>query len=671
MNMNDILLRRKNKLFVEKQECEADSNFVINFISNVQTLGYTFSDELIDVMLHMNTQSLTSLYNDTIKTIKHMIGCDVEYVPLYKDFPNNTYNVIDEDKISFTIDEIKEYIPVTDVVLTTIDLATEKDFHNIFINMMSSPVALSAMDEIDLQYYLNNFNYKLPDSIPFKETMVFVINNIKDNIQIDELKNMFKTATDVLRLAAVLSGCNDIEKPKFKHFSRYERKLILELLENCGNIKEDMNRNKNIWQRLGEILHPGEYKKFSKVNNAFFAIRNNVKIETYGGKVDMALFDKDINKAIQLLSTRPGEFARRIDLLLREFPDNSMEILNAFKLVADKVSTRVLLQVRQHFMNRNNYNPERLTKVKDYIYIYDDERKPIDDKICEFMIRICNIGLINQYSKKDFLGRVYVSEEFKNYTVPLSMRNTNQSLKTIGKGSRLKLAEDTNYVRPFIYWSNEIHNDQSVHTDIDLSVAFLDESFKVISYVDFTHLRNKYSKHSGDITNAPDGASEFIDIDINKALENNVKYAVINVYSYSCNNFDRLPICYMGYMEKDFNTIGNAYEPTQVKQKINIMNDSNRVVPMILDLETREIIWCDMTGAMNSYDSNSVSSHVGNIIHETRHLINTTYNNLYDLIQLHITARGIESEKEEADIIFDIDEGITPYDIDEIYGNFI
>lgn len=671
--MNEILLRRKNKLFISEQKYEIDANFVINLISNVQTLGYTFSDKLINIMLHMDKQSLISLYDIVIKTIKHMIGDDVEYKPLYNDFPNTIYDVInenDKNNISLTINNIREFIPVTDVKLQTIDLATKQDFHNIFINMMSSNIALSEIDKKDLIYYLNNFNYQLPDKIPFKETMVFVINNIKNNIRIEELKNMFKTATDVLRLAAILSN-DDIERPRFKHFSRYERKLLLELLENCNNIKEDMKRNKNIWQRLGEILHPGEFKKFTKVNDAFYAIRNNVKIESYNGKVDIALFEKDIDTAIKLLSNRPGEFARKIDLLLREFPDNSMQILNAFKLVADKVSTRVLLQVRQHFMNRNNYNLERLTKIQNYIYIYEDNRKPIDEKFCQFMIKICNIGLINQYSKKDFLGKVYVSEEFKNYTVPLSMRNTNQSLKTIGKGSRLKLDNDTNFIRPFIYWKNEIRNGKDISTDIDLSVAFLDQIFNKIDYVDFTHLNNDYSKHSGDITNAPNGASEFIDIDINKALQNGIKYAIINVLSYSLNNFDNLPICYMGYMEKDFNTIGKIYEPTQVKQKINIMNNDCRTIPMILDLENREIVWCDISGNVSKYGPNSINNNMDSIVNETKHLINTTYNNLYDLIQLHITARGIESTKEEADIIFDIDDGITPFDIDEIYGNYI
>ena len=46
--------------------------------------------------------------------------------------------------------------------------------------------------------------------------------------------------------------------------------------------------------------------------------------------------------------------------------------------------------------------------------------------------------------------------------------------------------------------------------------------------------------------------------------------------------------------------------------------------------------------------------------------------NLYDLIDLHIRARGVRVEnKEDADIIFDIEDGITPYDLDVFMGEYL
>ena len=46
--------------------------------------------------------------------------------------------------------------------------------------------------------------------------------------------------------------------------------------------------------------------------------------------------------------------------------------------------------------------------------------------------------------------------------------------------------------------------------------------------------------------------------------------------------------------------------------------------------------------------------------------------NLYDLIQLHIRARGQRTDsREEADIIFDTDEGITPFDTEIFMAEYL
>ena len=46
--------------------------------------------------------------------------------------------------------------------------------------------------------------------------------------------------------------------------------------------------------------------------------------------------------------------------------------------------------------------------------------------------------------------------------------------------------------------------------------------------------------------------------------------------------------------------------------------------------------------------------------------------NLYDLFQLHAQARGVQVESPaEAEIIFAVDEGITPYDIEQIMADYL
>lgn len=53
-------------------------------------------------------------------------------------------------------------------------------------------------------------------------------------------------------------------------------------------------------------------------------------------------------------------------------------------------------------------------------------------------------------------------------------------------------------------------------------------------------------------------------------------------------------------------------------------------------------------------------------------MVNMSKPNLYDLIDLHIRARGLRvANKEDADIIFDVDSGITPFDVDVFMGEYL
>lgn len=61
------------------------------------------------------------------------------------------------------------------------------------------------------------------------------------------------------------------------------------------------------WIRLGEILHPAEYHtRFPKTHRAFEMLRNNIKVETFNGKIEAALLNRDIMTAKNLLKLARG-----------------------------------------------------------------------------------------------------------------------------------------------------------------------------------------------------------------------------------------------------------------------------------------------------------------------------------------------------------------------------
>jgi hypothetical protein len=106
--------------------------------------------------------------------------------------------------------------------------------------------------------------------------------------------------------------------PDSRTFSRTERRLLLSLLERLPDATEDMLRWKGRWVRLGVKLHPGEFqKRYPKTAAAFRVLREDLPFSTFNSSVEKALADKNIVAAASKLSSRPGDFARRLDHLLR------------------------------------------------------------------------------------------------------------------------------------------------------------------------------------------------------------------------------------------------------------------------------------------------------------------------------------------------------------------
>ena len=110
------------------------------------------------------------------------------------------------------------------------------------------------------------------------------------------------------------------ENTYFKNFKRKERKMILQLFNSCKINPEDLFRHKQMYLRLGERIHPGEYReKYPKAFKSFDMLRNEekkIKKETFNHKREMLFKNKDISGALELLQSRPGEFARSLNRIL-------------------------------------------------------------------------------------------------------------------------------------------------------------------------------------------------------------------------------------------------------------------------------------------------------------------------------------------------------------------
>ena len=703
---NKILLRRKNKLIVGNVGyvmSDDTQRYLVTMTKNIETLGYTFSNQLFNKLKTLTKEELFEFYKELVSELKKNIGADVQYNPMYPNFPES---VMEENEMQLYMNAIIHYwsygtilpceeknerLPLFDETkVKVIDSGEWEDLYEIFDNLCRSKTSISQTDKEDLEWIMKNSNVKFPDEIPLKENVALIGKIYVESNPLataDKLQKLFKTATDVLRLITAMSD-GDISlatNTKYRSFKRKESRLLLELLDNCGNIQEDMLRYKNRWIRVGERLHPGEYKtgRYDNARLAFDKLRNNEKIQTFNSKVDHNMKDKNFEKAILLLQKRPGELARRLDYLLRTV-DKKNNVINTFKDVANKVSTPVLLQIKEHFKNRQEELSTRVFFPKGCLarsYAIENKLPDIDKKYCDAIVKICENALVEIYKSKDFMGNVYLSEEYKNYIVPFSQRSASKSLRTIVRGSRVKLKESAKAMRAFIWWTNT-GNGNSGRVDIDLSATIFDENWNYINHVSYTRLRDKEMNvyHSGDITNGGDvngiGVSEFLDVDIESVADVGGRYIAYQVYSYSEQTFGNLPHAMFGWMGREDVKSGEIYEPKTVEQKMDLTSQSMVCIPVIFDCVEREFIWCDMNvsldGCYYHRGGNNVESNLMGVAATCYSVVNMKKPNLYDLIDLHIRARGLRVEnKEEADIVFDINDGITPFDAEVFMGEYI
>lgn len=740
--LNEILIRRKNLIILpattpSKGVGHNSSSIIGSILRNIEPYGFTFSPSVINELKEYSPETLIDWFTQVVEPVmKKITGANHKWSCMYPNFPQQ---VMDASEAELYINALVHYLTFGEVLpdyeaktrlhlicnpnaTKVIDIGCYEAAILIFKNIVSSKVSVSAQDINDCKVIFNRFPgvctvYLETDStvIPNKENLAKITSMVWDTVGYEKcsMKKYFKTATDVLRLYVALSdGDVSLSSPtRFINLSRKFRRNIMNLLESCGkNLTEDMFRYREQWLRVGEKIHPFSYnnKKYNHTIAAFDFIRNKKKPSFFANKVNNLIdvlktnncvTPPTINNLVNILETRPGEFARKLDLVLRccyNEPMATRVVLNSFESVANKISIPILLQLRKHFANRN-YIDDRVFFPKGNVakaVVIDNNLPHLRTDVCISVNTICNEAIKNKLKEKEPLGKVYIDEEFDNFIMPFSLRNANPASKIVTRGSRLKVSDDTNIIRLFVWWTNSDDESPSRHrVDLDLSCGFYDENWHLVKRISYRNLRDGQINcyHSGDITNGGpkngNGVAEFIDIDLN-SIES-AKYAAFTVNSFTGQKFSELPNCCFGWMQRNGFNDGEIFEPATVDMKIDIKSASKVSIPAVFDCESREIIWTDINVSPDKIKPITIEDNSSRIAKAINAIININKPTLYDLVYFNATARGeIVENKYEADIVFSNDttevpifndEGVvtdyativTAYDIDYFIGSMM
>lgn len=624
LDINKITIRRNNKIYIptiENNDKTIDDKTITAFISNLYRLGYVVNKEIIEQLSYTSIDALQQV----LEAAEYSKGDHFDYEPMYPNFPKQ---VAEASEIELYLNAIMHYsgdvlgvriMPVynkfarpdldkDEAEFIVLGLETEDNLTETTRNIITMSRPFSQTDKEDIIVLKDFVKFNDNQTFKVKENLVFLTYSFPDN----GLEKYYKTAVDVLRLAAAYSnGDITLATPtKFK-LSRPQRRMILQLLDNVDDV-EGMGAYSEQWKRLARTLH---YRSDNNDKKYPTAAINLEKIQTgnyttVNSKLEKAVKELDI----ELLKKYPGIYARRILELLRKHPQEKDTILQSFSTIIGKVSVPVLLGLYNLLRSPGKEElSHRLIRIKNgeenKTFLLENRLSNNDD-LTELSTIILD-GIEAQGESK----KVVFSKDASHYAMPLYTRNISKGSTAIGLGSRLPLDSDKNTIRLFMHWKDF---DKSIdyydhRVDLDLSAIFLDNNFDFINDIAYYNVRiDDIGYHSGDITSAPEGASEFIDINIDKALDNGIRYVVPTIYNYTQQQLDNIPEAFSGFMMRDKVNNGEIFEPSTIQHSYDLNNGNTNNTPYIIDLKNREIVWLDTALKPSSYKNYNVANNIDN-----------------------------------------------------------
>ncbi len=724
MNKQEASLLLMKKVMVpRKKHIPKDHvtlRYVSTFNSNLMSLGFTLSLDVINAcVVNLSQQEFVIWASEIQELLIKYNGSRTNMKPMYPDFPKQVMEASEADLYCNALlhymsngkwtPQYEEKIKLcSESILQPkiIDLTNDKELVSYVKMLAESPVAMSLQQNAIFSFLINEYKNEIYSdlySIPNKENLAFIIYEIS-KLKFDFINTLHKTLafkninniTDILRIAIEFSGGDSSlsEKCSLRSIKRKDRRFLLSLInEYCStNFKqalEDAARHQDTWKVVLKLLHPGDYSTKYVYASQFATKVREDKLRTWYSKLEKAYSDNNLNKVVSMLEKRPGEFARRLERTIRmaiklsEEPGNNhmdaMSVATKFSKVANKVDRVILLQLYAYF--KKQFDISKNKKEANYrtffpkgqmskVYVTEDNRESIPSVMYLRCVTVLIKTLKDIYSMRDDLGSVYIDPKLKGYTVPLKLRNASSQLHTISRGSRMELPKETNVIRLYTWWKNI----DRLRIDVDLSATFYNEEFDRTAYpVSYMNLRIDGCCHSGDIVSAPKGAAEFIDVDINKLLDKDIRYVVMHLNNFTGAYYSEMPECFAGAMVlNEIHENEKVFDPAKSIFRSDISTESTACIPVVFDLKAREIIWVDSVVPIHHSAPNNVEHCKCSTANLVRGILTASYPTLYDLISFNVIARnGIITSKKDAEIIFSLDEGITPYDLEIINKEWV
>lgn len=570
-------------------------------LSNIASYGYVPSLEVVNILSALSPVELQSFWEAYEPVFKKVTGANrnMEKFVVYKNFPKE---VLDMSEAEYWFNQILMYIGapnhwfteevkdrpsmLENVELKVLIASDETTADKLTQALIESPARWSDNQRIAAMALYDYAKFFIDvDQFSFKENGIDLVQYAITNHKSTSFD--ISNATDVMRLCAALSE-QDISLRKtvrFRKFPRSTRKKLLSLLDSCKNLKEDFSSRPEIWKRLLERLHPGDYHNFGNVINAYDSLYNDSHM-TFNKIVDGNLYS--VEKLITTLRSRPGEFLRRFHAAYKQ---HGAKAVNAFCEVVPKLSNSQLVKFYSYLQTVNDretfivapkgqWNRAKIlknTKVKINRTAFSKVSNAIETELKGRMDKL-------------FPNGIALDERLQS----VKLQTNDQKLAEYGRGTAFDIPENIKFLRSASYWEQKSHGS----TWFDNGWNFFDDKWKSVGVCAWNdNHRVNGAVFSGDPTNSKDlkgRGCQMIDLYLDQLAKSGVRFAVWNVLCYSRIPFsdagDVLATLQMGENPQK----GKLYEPSRAQMVFPLTGKSLTKYVAYVDIKERKLVYMDV-----------------------------------------------------------------------------
>jgi hypothetical protein len=600
MNQN-ILVRNGYVAVPTPSGAAPDAVALATILSNFASYGYTVDRTAYEALRSFSHADLMAWWEEIDDILASATGTDrdMESAVVYRNFPKE---VMEMDEASYVLRQIAIYLGAPyDMVRQTEDvreplgdpkrlkvLATADDMvdRRIMDSLARMPF---RWNDDQREWALSLFaggNAVVVDEFGFKENgIVLATSRFADS------EVVVSTATDALRLCAALSGADVSlrEKPKFRSFSREERRRILGMIEGSANLADDLAARPEVFKRLLERLRPGDYAdRFPKTVQARDRLHKGT-LESYGSRIDPQIPETGM---LDAACERPGEFLRRFHRLYSLF---GREAVDRFLPLMEKLTTKQIVGFSRYVATINSrrtlVHPPKgdWSKMKT---IKNAKKKIAERDILDIVG--CAGTIVQGRLAETFPEGVDLDPEIER----IKLQTNDQKRADYGRGTRIPFPEDATYVRTASYWRMP----DAGNVWYDVGWNFFDSAWNSVGTVSWDagifagDGCERGAVFSGDpaIANTSDGRGcQMIDLYPAALKAAGIRYAVWSVLCYSHKKFSEAPEVLATLSFGEDPQKGSLYDPALAEMVFPLRSDAYTSYVAYLDLDEHDLVYMD------------------------------------------------------------------------------